>query len=205
MTTAPGRLVQMVKDVVAAFARHGIRHAVAGGMAVAAHGLPRATKNIDVLIDARDLDKARTALEELGFAVLAQSGGDGFHRFVRNPMSGLPEITEWVDVICAHQETGRALLREAAQVPLRWQDSALPVVSVEGLVLMKLLAMHDNPSRLQDRVDILGLIALHRTTINLDWLKRATGALGPTYAEQLENLLRDAGSAPSPTATGPGL
>ncbi|HRQ35721.1 MAG TPA: hypothetical protein PK361_08935 [Chiayiivirga sp.] len=62
-----------------------------------------------------------------------------------------------------------------------------------------------DPSRLQDRVDILGLLALHGTTMDIDWLERSASALGATYGEQLEELIRESGSTAPRRATDPGL
>lgn len=190
MTTAPGRLVRMLKDVATAFMRADVAHAVAGGMAVAAHGLPRATKDIDFLIDMRDLDRARAALRSLGFGS-AGAGGAGFERFVRHPLPDLPEVSEWVDLLCARRDSGRTLLRLAAESPLRWEGSELRVVPVEGLILMKLLAMHDDPSRLQDRMDIIGLLRLHGDRMDMAWLRQAAADLGEHHVEQLESLLQE--------------
>lgn len=50
--------------VAATFERAGLPYAFCGGVALAIHGYPRATKDIDVLIQANDLDLARQLLLE---------------------------------------------------------------------------------------------------------------------------------------------
>jgi hypothetical protein len=65
MTTAPARLMEMLQDVVRAFLHAGVAHAIAGGMAVSAHGLPRGTRDVDFLIDNDDLQRAEAALQLL--------------------------------------------------------------------------------------------------------------------------------------------
>ncbi len=55
-------------DLLAEFARCGVRFAVVGGYAVAHHGRPRATKDLDILVSGRadNLDRAATALAAFG-------------------------------------------------------------------------------------------------------------------------------------------
>jgi hypothetical protein len=204
MTAAPERLIQMVKDVARAFSRRGLQHAVAGGMAVSAHGYPRATKDVDFLIDSRAVESASAALEELGFSRLPEASGEGFMRFVRHPLPELPELSEWVDLLCASRPTGRRLLQQATEHPIAWQDSSLAVVSVEGLILMKLIACVDSPARLQDRVDILTLLRGEPGRIDLGWLREAIAALGDRYVRELDILLEQAAAvdAPQPGPSG---
>lgn len=47
----------------------GIGYAVCGGLAVIIHGYPRSTRDIDLLIQAEDLERARKALERAGYAI----------------------------------------------------------------------------------------------------------------------------------------
>ena len=47
----------------------GIDYALCGGLAVAVHGYPRATRDIDILILEGDLDQSRNAMEEIGYTL----------------------------------------------------------------------------------------------------------------------------------------
>jgi hypothetical protein len=60
--------------------RHGVRFLVIGGHAVAAHGRPRATEDLDLFVDATAANARRlgAALAEFGFA-------DGSRRTRRKP------------------------------------------------------------------------------------------------------------------------
>ncbi len=55
-------------DLLIAFHEHGVRHLVVGAHALAVHGVPRATQDLDVWIDATDENvlKTWTALIEFG-------------------------------------------------------------------------------------------------------------------------------------------
>jgi hypothetical protein len=125
-------------------------------------------------------------------------------RFVRHPLPELPELSEWVDLLCASRPTGRRLLQQATEHPIAWQDSSLAVVSVEGLILMKLIACVDSPARLQDRVDILTLLRGEPGRIDLGWLREAIAALGDRYVRELDILLEQAAAvdAPQPGPSG---
>lgn len=53
--------------VVAVLERENIEHALVGGLAVAVYGAPRATTDIDLLIDPNDGDRAVAAAKKAGF------------------------------------------------------------------------------------------------------------------------------------------
>lgn len=55
--------------LVGAFNRHNIDFALCGGLAVAAHGLIRATQDIDFLIPEESLDAAYKAAAEVGYDI----------------------------------------------------------------------------------------------------------------------------------------
>lgn len=60
------------KEFIALLNAHKVRYLVDGGYAVAFHGYPRSTKNLDVWIDlsAENADSLLRALEEFGFGSL---------------------------------------------------------------------------------------------------------------------------------------
>ncbi len=47
----------------------GVPHALCGGLAVAVHGYPRLTRDIDLLLRPSDLEAARKALSSAGFTI----------------------------------------------------------------------------------------------------------------------------------------
>lgn len=61
-----------IRDLLGLFERHAVRYMVVGGFAVAAHGFPRYTKDLDVWIECSRDNGARViaALAEFGFASL---------------------------------------------------------------------------------------------------------------------------------------
>jgi hypothetical protein len=60
--------VQDFEDILALFARHGVRYLIVGGLAFIYHAKPRYTKDIDLWIDSDhdNVRRANLALEEFG-------------------------------------------------------------------------------------------------------------------------------------------
>lgn len=65
------QLYDELRGVLAAFERDGIDYAVIGALAVAIWGAPRATKDIDLLIQRHDRDAAMKAAAGRGFTLAA--------------------------------------------------------------------------------------------------------------------------------------
>ena len=65
MSELTNELFSLVDCLTAA----GIDYAVCGGLAVALHGYPRATRDIDLLIDRNSLEPAKAAIESLGYII----------------------------------------------------------------------------------------------------------------------------------------
>ena len=66
------------RELLACFAQHDVRYLIVGGWALAAHGVPRLTKDLDVWVwpDQRNAESVLRALEEFGFADLGLTSGD---------------------------------------------------------------------------------------------------------------------------------
>ena len=62
-------LIEELRSLVAVFNRHKIDFALCGGLAVAAHGVVRATQDIDFLIPEESLDAAYQAAAEVGYNI----------------------------------------------------------------------------------------------------------------------------------------
>lgn len=62
-------LRQELLNIVTSLEQAGVDYAICGGFAVAIHGYPRLTTDIDLLIRSEDLDAARSALATAGFSL----------------------------------------------------------------------------------------------------------------------------------------
>jgi hypothetical protein len=58
---------EQTRRILAAFERHGVNYVLVGGMAMAAQGLVRATRDIDMVVsvEAKNIDRLKAALHEL--------------------------------------------------------------------------------------------------------------------------------------------
>ena len=149
--TQRGGFEDALARLVAAFQGRGVPYALIGGLAVAAWGAPRATEDIDVLADvspSADLDRA---LRAAGFEAEWRRGtsDDPIPLLLRLRSRSGPEL----DVICASRAWEREILTRSIQLRLG-QDLAVPVVALEDLIVLKLLA--GGPADLTDVADLLG-------------------------------------------------
>ncbi len=62
-------LIEELKLIVGSFNRHQIDFALCGGLAVAAHGLVRATQDVDFLVLEESLDTSYAAAAEAGYDI----------------------------------------------------------------------------------------------------------------------------------------
>jgi hypothetical protein len=141
-------------SVVDALNAAQIDYALCGAVAVAVHGAPRATQDIDVLVRANDVARVRHVARAIGFTLESHpmkfSSGFTVHRVIKmigtQPfMLDLIEANEWLTAIFDARQTIRA------------GDRDMMVVSRDGLITMKLAA-----GRPQDVADVQRLQELDR-------------------------------------------
>ncbi|MEO7673632.1 MAG: nucleotidyl transferase AbiEii/AbiGii toxin family protein [Pyrinomonadaceae bacterium] len=143
-------LIEELRSLVEVFNRHRIDFALCGGLAVAAHGLVRATQDVDFLIREESLDAAYKAAAEIGYNIR------GLDISFKERTVEIRRVSNVVgeDVISLD------LLLVTPHVEDVWQGreeiefmgQRLFVVSREGLIKMKRQA-----GRPQDLADILRL------------------------------------------------
>jgi hypothetical protein len=135
-----------------AFEDANIEYALCGALALAVHGAPRATKDIDLIARREDADRIRELVRRAGFVfealpmVFAGSGIE-VQRFTKL-IEGRPLMLDVLWLIPKLQPIWNDRQR------LAWKHGMLSVVSREGLITLKLTA-----GRAQDLVDIQSLSA----------------------------------------------
>lgn len=138
-------LYEELGQLVDAFSQAGVDYAICGGIALALHGYPRFTKDIDVLIRAEDLDRAVRVAEQCGY--LDPAGRIPFEQmdvFRTNKIQGREVLTLDLLQVSPHlEDVWRGRQR------FQWQAHTIQVVSASGLAKMKKLAGRD-----QDFVDL---------------------------------------------------
>ncbi len=144
----------------------GVRYALVGGLAVAARGEPRYTRDVDLAVHVSDDAQAERVLHGLsrrGYRIDTVVEQTRTKRLstarLRHPAD--PEI--FVDLLFASSGIEPELVDAAERLSYR-KGLRLPVAGVGHLIALKLLSESDD--RLQDRID---LSVLGRIATEADW------------------------------------
>ncbi len=138
----------------------GVRHALIGGFALAVLGVPRATNDIDYLIDESQKETAKKALIEAGWKIEMETEEVIHFRGLGN-----------LDILLARRPLSQAMLKNSKSLP----PLGIHCLSAEAIIGLKIQAYKNDPSReFQDKADIQSLINKHEAT--LDWQEIKTYA-----------------------------
>lgn len=147
------RLMNLYEELLAlidVLEKAGLDYALCGGVALALHGHPRFTKDIDLLVREEDLDKVRAAVVELGFTV---DGGrvpfrlgtpDEHFMYRLTKVSGRETLTLDLIVVAPVLEN-----IWSTRGVFAWKGQSIRALSREGLSAMKRIA-----GRTQDLADL---------------------------------------------------
>jgi len=132
-------LLDELKKVVDRLEAEKIEYALCGGLALAVYALPRATLDIDIMIEQDSLEATKRAVFELGFTASAppMQFGDGrihIHRVSKiEPDTGEILPLDLIVVTPAVEQVWQG--REKVE----WEGGVLGVVSIQGLISLKSL------------------------------------------------------------------
>ncbi|HLG15662.1 MAG TPA: hypothetical protein VJH03_14345 [Blastocatellia bacterium] len=125
--------------LISAFNERHIEYSVCGGLAMAVHGAPRTTIDIDLLIPPESLDGAKTTAGELGYVIEAgpmsfRNGAVEIRRVSKlDPDSG---DLLMLDMLLVTPEVAAAW---QTRTEVEWEQGRLWIVSREGLIMLKSL------------------------------------------------------------------
>ena len=157
------KIANATRDAAAALRQAGVRHLLVGGLAVGAHGYPRATKDVDFLVG-----------DETFFDSSAP---------IVVPKVQLPYQLHGVAVDYIPIPLGAAWLAEALDHPQLFDG--VPVAPVEVVLFMKL-----SSQRLKDHADIIELI---KAGVNVEQARLYLAAhLTPLQLATFEGLVAKA-------------
>lgn len=155
----PQTYIDGARAVSSAFQKAGVAHVLVGGLAVGVCGYPRPTKDIDFLVD-------DSAFE--------------FHGPIVSHRPGLPVSYQGVSVDWVSLEPHeRAALEKFLVLPLRDED--VPVLPVEPLVAMKLIA-----GRLKDQTDVVEIV---KAGADIASIRNFVAKNFPTKTKLLDKLI----------------
>ena len=144
-------LTEELRAIVTALDGAGVAYALAGGLAVSIYAAPRATKDIDLLIAASDVERTVAAVRDLGFrvaggAMQVAGGRMEIQRLIK--IDGTDVLP--LDLLLPRDpELARIL---AARTHVTWEGAALWIVTLPGLRSLKRLR-----DSAQDRADLEAL------------------------------------------------
>jgi len=137
----------------------GVRYGLAGGAALAAHGIARSTVDLDLLVEKEDLARADKVFLALGWKRIYRSANVSHYRGGRAGRVPL-------DVIHAFRTESRRMLKVAVRKRVPGGASAR-VLRPEDLIGLKVQAMVNDPGR--KWIDILDIETLADRGKRLDW------------------------------------
>ncbi len=132
-------LTDLLWPLDSVFQKCRIRYAVIGGYAVAAWGEERATRDIDLLCNAGHTKALLSALdsEHIRFKHRIGGYGDPIPEVIQIEMGPVTTPSE-VDILIGIREAPQGIFDRVRAVPV--EGLAIPVVSPEDLIILKLLA-----------------------------------------------------------------
>src|SRR6056297_1394633 len=135
------RLIHQLTEVLTALNECETPPALIGGLALAAHGVVRATQDVDLLIDGEDADVAHRCVQALGYECV--------HRSIE--AANYERDDEGVDLLYAHRAAARHILglAEVQHTPF----GEIRVVTAEGLIAFKLQSYCNDPDHGRDLDD----------------------------------------------------
>ncbi len=130
-------ILDELKKLISKLNAEGIEYALCGGLAMAIYALPRATLDIDLLIEASSLEATKRAVHDLGFTVEAvpmkfHGGKMHIQRISKiEPGTGETLMLDLLIVTPAIKDAWESRKK------VEWEHGQISVVSPEGLVLLK--------------------------------------------------------------------
>ncbi len=138
---------QSLKEITRRLRELGIEHAVAGGMALVAHGYDRTTADVDILVTPQGLEAIHQSLAGLGYVPPFEGSKN-----LRDTNTGVR-----IEFIVTGQYPG-----DGKPKPVAFPDPASAATEIDGirfvnlstLIELKLASGMTNPGRLRDLADV---------------------------------------------------
>jgi hypothetical protein len=166
-----GELNNALTQLAADLERHGIDYAVVGAVALMAHGYPRFTEDIDLVLTKEGLEAFHRKLVGLGYL----PAFEGARKKFRSTRAGVP-----IEVLLTGEYPG-----DGKPKPVSFPDPATSAIEIDGvqvltlenLIELKLASGMTAPDRLKDLADVQELVKLR--------------GLDESFAEKLNPYVRD--------------
>ena len=180
-----GRLHSTLRQLVQRLQEEDIPYALLGGLALAEHGFPRLTEDIDLLLTPAGLQRFHQRLVGREY----RPASSGAHKTMRDTETGVR-----IEIVTTGEYPGDGLPK-----PIAFPDPAAPgatiqiegirVVTLETLIELKLASGTSAPHRLRDLADVQDLIV--RLELPLSWGDRLDPSVQPAYRDLWEKAQGD--------------
>ncbi len=144
------RLYDELRTIIEALDRNEIEYALCGGIAMAVHGSPRATIDIDILIREKSLTSVIEIAEQLGYTIRGLD--TNFDEVKIRRVSKVDSVTKELITLDMLLVTSQIENIWKSRMKANLEGGKLSVVTRDGLIAMKKLA-----GRPQDIADIAAL------------------------------------------------
>jgi len=150
----------VLADLLTRFKEYKVCYALIGGFALGAHGVVRATVDIDFLVSRDDMASVGVIMHELGYECIHQT--ENVSQFI-SPLKIFGEV----DFLHAFREISVGMIKRAEEKMMFNETLAVRILKVEDLIGLKVQAMaNDERRKAIDLADIEALVALHKTSLN---------------------------------------
>ncbi len=131
------QLLNELKQIVNALDAGNIDYAVCGGLAMAIYAMPRATLDIDIMIELDSLFQTKRIVEQLGFRFEAEplSLHDGDIQIYR--LSKIEEHSSETLILDLMIVTPAIKKSWQSRQNVHWEEGTLSVISPSGLIELK--------------------------------------------------------------------
>ncbi len=128
-----------LKNIVEAFDKNEIDYALCGGLALAVYARPRATLDIDIMVEPDLLDKIKQTAENIGFSIPAapmsfKGGAVQIHRMTKIDNESGEHLV--LDLLLVTPQTK---ISWDSRISFEWEGGTLKVLSPKGLIILKSL------------------------------------------------------------------
>ncbi|HAS85409.1 MAG TPA: hypothetical protein DCS31_01220 [Candidatus Competibacteraceae bacterium] len=132
-------LLLELADLTKALDEAGLDYALCGGLALAVYARPRATLDIDLMVEPAAMDRIKKVVEPLGFAIAAlpmrfHNGAVQIQRLTKIDPTSSEHLA--LDLLLVTPETQASW---ESRVAVEWEGGILKVLSPQGLIALKSL------------------------------------------------------------------
>ena len=130
-------LLEELATLVSRLEHEKVEFALCGGLAMAVYAFPRATLDIDIMIEPESLARTRRVARDLGFSLDTglmefKNGAIQIHRLCKIPPGSEDELV--LDLVLVTPEIKQAW---NSRQKIHWERGTIPVISPQGLIKLK--------------------------------------------------------------------